>query len=101
MLGVSGATLAEHTAVSAACAREMAERARELFCADVAVSLTGYAGPGGGTAEDPAGTVYIGLRFGAEASVERCRFTGGRNEVRSAAARRALELLLDAVRRTM
>ena len=59
VLGVSEATLAEYTAVSTETAGEMAHGALELFCADVAVSLTGYAGPGGGTERDPAGTVYM------------------------------------------
>ena len=93
VLGVSEATLAEYTAVSTETAGEMAHGALELFCADVAVSLTGYAGPGGGTERDPAGTVYIGVS-GACERVERCVFTGDRNEVRLRAAVHALELLL-------
>ncbi|MDY4040665.1 MAG: CinA family protein [Collinsella sp.] len=97
VLGVSGATLAAHTAVSAACAEEMAIRAAALFEADLAVSLTGYAGPGGGTAADPAGTVYIGIRTPRGASVERHVFSGSRNAVRLQAAVRALELLVAAV----
>ena len=93
VLGVSEATLAEYTAVSTETAGEMAHGALELFGADVAVSLTGYAGPGGGTERDPAGTVYIGVS-GACERVERCVFTGDRNEVRLRAAVHALELLL-------
>lgn len=94
VLGVSAATLAAHTAVSRQTAAEMAEGSRALFQADAAVSLTGYAGPGGGTVDDPAGTVYLGCCFDGVTRVERRVFEGGRNDVRLAAAVRALELLL-------
>ena len=98
VLGVSEQTLALHTAVSPQTAREMATGSRALFSSDVAVSLTGYAGPGGGTEKDPAGTVYLGLASDAGVSAERCSFDGGRNEVRMAATCRALELLLGCLR---
>lgn len=94
VLGVSEVTLARFTAVSRQTAAEMAEGSLELFGAGAAVSLTGYAGPGGGTAEDPAGTVYIGCCHDGACTVERHAFQGGRNEVRLAAAVRALELLI-------
>lgn len=96
VLGVSEETLSLHTAVSRQTAAEMAEGARRLYDADAAVSLTGYAGPDGGTDDDPAGTVYIGLSTAAGTTVERRSFEGDRNEVRTAAAARALELLLRA-----
>lgn len=95
VLDVSETTLAEHTAVSRETAIEMAEGSRSLFEADVAVSLTGYAGPGGGTEEDPAGTIYIGIATDSASLVERCSFSGDRNSVRLAAATRALELILE------
>ncbi|WP_085830412.1 CinA family protein [Collinsella vaginalis] len=100
VLGVSSETLERYTAVSPQTAREMALGARSLFSTDMAVSLTGYAGPGGGTPEDPAGTVYIGLADAHGVTVERGSFAGGRNEVRRAAAARALELLIDRVARS-
>ena len=93
VLGVSEETLAEHTAVSSQTAVEMAERAREMFSADCAVSLTGYAGPDGGTEDDPAGTVYIGASNEAGAICRRFEFAGSRNEVRAEAAIAALEML--------
>lgn len=96
VLGVASDTLDRFTAVSHETAREMAAGAVRLFDADMAVSLTGYAGPGGGTARDPAGTVYIGFcANGRSATSERFAFEGGRGAVRSAAAERAIARLLE------
>ncbi len=60
VLGVEQETLDRYTAVSHQTAREMASSSLELYQRDIAVSATGYAGPGGGTEDDPAGTFYIG-----------------------------------------
>ena len=95
VLGVSAKTLEEHTAVSHETACEMAQGSRELFQSDVAVSVTGYAGPGGGTEDDPVGTVYIGVASARGVWSERHVFPGTRQEVRLAAALRALELARD------
>lgn len=95
VLGVSEELLREFSAVSEPCARAMAVRARGLFDADVAVSLTGYAGPGGGTHDDPAGTVYVGCSYGDEVRCARCTFEGSRNDVRAQAALFAIELLAE------
>ena len=94
VLGVSEDTLRLHSAVSDPCAREMAVGARGLFETDMAVSLTGYAGPGGGTLDDPAGTVYIGLADERGVTCARCSFEGSRNDVRAHAALFALQMLL-------
>lgn len=97
VLGVSQATLDSFSAVSSQTASEMAKGARSLYNADIAVSTTGYAGPGGGTMKDPVGTVYMGLSRGSSVSTYRFVFDGDRAQVRSRAAYRALELLLYAV----
>lgn len=97
VLGVSGKTLLDHSAVSSECAMEMAQRARCLFDSTVAVSVTGYAGPGGGTPGDPAGTVYIGVCGPHGTRCERFRFRGARDEVRERAVMEALRMAIDAV----
>lgn len=96
LLGVSSETLERYTAVSSPCAREMAEGARALFQVSAAVSVTGYAGPGGGTAEDPVGTVYFGISTASGVDTHRKVFSGSRDEVRWQAAAFALELLCSA-----
>ena len=63
VLGVEQETLDRYTAVSHQTAREMAAGSLELYQSDIAVSATGYAGPGGGTEDDPAGTFYIAGRI--------------------------------------
>ena len=98
LLGVSPATIERETEVSRACAEEMAAGVRRAVGSDVSVSTTGYAGPGGGTERDPVGTVYIGWSFAHTTGSERFEAPAGtdRAGVREAAARRALELLLQA-----
>lgn len=94
LLGVPGALLAEHGAVSEPVARAMVEGALTHSHADIAAGVTGIAGPGGGTAEKPVGLVYIAAgRRGQAAIVERHVFPGDRAAVRQATALRALELL--------
>ena len=95
MLGLREATLVEYGAVSAATAGEMACGVRKVFETDYALSVTGIAGPGGGTAEKPVGLTYVGLA-GREGlvTVERHIWDGDRiaNKVRSVEA--ALQLLM-------
>lgn len=98
VLGVSADSIERYTEVSHQVAREMAKGARELFASDVAVSLTGYAGPGGGTELDPVGTVYLGIADAFGVDSRRCTFEGDRSSVRMQAAAEALELCLTRVR---
>ena len=102
VLGVPEEVLATKGAVSSECAAAMAEGARRLLKTDLAVSLTGIAGPGGGTAEKPVGLVWFGLASGGSRSratviTEKKVFPGDREAVRSSAIEHALQLLLAAV----
>lgn len=100
VLGVPETILDNPGAVSEPCARAMAEGARTLIGAGIAVSTTGIAGPDGGSARKPVGLVYIGLATATETIAERHIFPGDRAAVIEAATRRALELLLHAAAET-
>jgi nicotinamide-nucleotide amidase len=93
LLGVPETTLAAVGAVSAETALAMAAGAVMRAGVDIAVSVTGIAGPGGGTAEKPVGLVYLGVATKAASRSERHIFPGDRHAVRGAAVIRALELL--------
>jgi len=94
VLGVSPDTLKKHGAVSAPTALEMAEGARRRFRSDYALSVTGIAGPGGGTPKKPVGLVYIGLAGpDGESKVLEIMAHGDRHRIRSQSANAALDLL--------
>ncbi|MCA9790643.1 MAG: competence/damage-inducible protein A [Candidatus Eremiobacteraeota bacterium] len=93
LLGIPADLLDTHGAVSAPVAEAMAARARHLTGADLAVSATGFAGPDGGTPDDPVGTVYIGVAGAQGAKVRRLSLPGDRELVRMRAAQGALFLL--------
>lgn len=93
VLGVPSETLAAVGAVSAETAAAMAEGARRLLKVDCAVSVTGIAGPGGGSPEKPVGLVWFGLATAQGSRSERCLFRGGRDEVRAQAVMHALGML--------
>lgn len=99
-LGVKPATLAAHGAVSKETALEMAAGARRVTGADWALSTTGIAGPGGGTASRPVGLVWFGLDGPAGASAFERRFPGDRTAVRMRATAAALDLLRLAIVRS-
>ena len=101
LLGVARETLATRGAVSAECAREMAEGARRAFGAALAVSTTGIAGPGGATARKSVGLVYIALANSDSVTVEEFHFPGGRKTVTDAATDAALLMLLRGVERRL
>ncbi|MGB9756945.1 MAG: CinA family protein [Candidatus Bipolaricaulaceae bacterium] len=93
VLGVPAGILEEKGAVSPECARAMAEGARRVCRADLALATTGIAGPTGGTAEKPVGLVYIALASPEGVRVERHEFRGSRQGVRWSASEAALALL--------
>jgi nicotinamide-nucleotide amidase len=101
LLGVSEETLATRGAVSAECAREMAEGARRAFGADVAVATTGIAGPGGATERKPVGLVYVALAGEDGVTAEEFRFPGGRATVTDASTEAALLMLLRGLERRL
>jgi nicotinamide-nucleotide amidase len=93
LLGVSAAVLSKDGAVSDAAARAMAEGAARRFGVAAAVSITGIAGPAGGTADKPVGTVWIGCTVNEATQGRRLLFPGNRHEIRARAAQAALLLL--------
>ena len=95
LLGVPGDTLEQFGAVSEPVARAMAEGARKVLKADVAVSVTGLAGPGGDDYGNPVGTVYIGYSDENGTVVKHCLFTGDRESIRNQTIEAALHLILD------
>lgn len=95
LLDIPETMLLEHGAVSEPVARGMSLGALEHSRADIAVAVTGIAGPGGGSAEKPVGLVFVaGARRGATARVERHIFPGDRAQVREATVLAALTLAL-------
>ena len=98
MLGVQAALIESHGAVSEAVARAMAEGALAHSAADLAVAVTGVAGPGGGSLEKPVGLVHLAVAHrGKLAEHRRCEFGDiGRSGVRAATVRFSLSLLAEA-----
>ena len=94
-LGVSGQVLAEKGAVSAPVAQAMAAGVRRLMDTDVAVSVTGLAGPGGDEFGNPVGTVFIGYADRDMVISQQFLFAGSREEVRLQAAQEALKLICE------
>jgi nicotinamide-nucleotide amidase len=93
LLGIPAALLAQHGPVSAETAVAMATAAAERFGSDYGLSVTGWAGPGGGTAEDPVGTVYIGYASPSGVWSRRIVIAGDRQQVKVRAVNDALDWL--------
>lgn len=90
-----------HGAVSAPVAKAMAAGALARAGVGIAVSVTGIAGPGGGSEEKPVGTVWIGLaRQGKDARARKFQFDGNRTAVRKQTIAAALQMVLEALRDT-
>lgn len=99
LLGVCHNTLECYGAVSKETAAEMALGAAKAAGADAAISVTGIAGPDGGTEEKPVGLVYIGCSILGNVRVERCRFSGSRQENRQSSVECALQLLREELKK--
>ena len=100
MLGVPAPLIISHGAVSAEVARAMATGALAHAPVELAVAVTGIAGPGGGSPDKPVGLVHFGIaRKGKEVQSEQHVFPGDRSGIRRATVERALELLLAAAER--
>ncbi len=100
LLGVPDALLLEYGAVSEACVREMSAGVLRSGAADWTLAITGIAGPGGGSADKPVGTVWIACaRRDGEVSARVFRFEGDRASIRQQSVRTALDILVDRLRR--
>ncbi len=94
-LGVPENVLCEKGAVSPEVALAMATGVRKAALSDIGLSVTGIAGPGGGTAEKPVGTVYIGLSWSDRVLVRKHLFHGDRSAIREETSEEALKLVLN------
>ena len=92
-LDVAPELLERHGAVSEQVVSAMAQGVQRQFAVDAALAITGIAGPGGGTADKPVGTVWMAARLGTEARALKRIFPGERGEIRARAAQGALDLL--------
>jgi nicotinamide-nucleotide amidase len=100
LLGVTPSDLATHGAVSEAVVRAMAIGARARFGTEIGIGVTGIAGPGGGTAEKPVGTVWTGVDVQGAVTVLGRGYPGDREEIRARAAQAALDLVRRALAAT-
>ena len=94
MLGVDKQVIEIHGAVSEETARYMVQGAVEHSHAQAGLSVTGIAGPGGGSTEKPVGTVCFGWLVDGQCETETCHFSGDRNQVREQSVRHVLTTLL-------
>ncbi len=99
ILHVDGDLLKKHGAVSETVARKMAVSLQEKSGADITIATTGFAGPGGGTDDDPVGTVYFGFGVCEKTYVVRKQFPGNRNHVRKQASAYALAWIINHLER--
>ena len=95
LLGVPAALIAKHGAVSEPVVRAMAQGALQHSNAQVSVAVTGVAGPGGGSAGKPVGSVWFGWATPAGVVTQLCRFGGDRHQVRQARVRHAMQRLAE------
>ncbi len=99
LLGVKKKTLKKYGAVSKQVAKQMAKGAAKKSCADVAISVTGIAGPEGGTEEKPVGTVFMGCYIKGKVTVKEFHFSGTRREIRELTVKNALTFVYRSIAR--
>lgn len=97
LLHVPQDVIESHGAVSAQTVEAMAVGCRDLFKCDIAVSITGIAGPGGGSAEKPVGLVYVGLATASGVISHRFQWDGSRTQNKESSVRAAMEMILAAL----
>ena len=99
ILEVDEQVILQYTEVSAEVVRQMAEGVRKSFLADYSIAISGYAGPSGGTNNNPIGTVFIAILSASGVNVERFVFSGDRQSIVGQASEKSLSLLYDAVKK--
>jgi PncC family amidohydrolase len=97
LLGISPTLLKKYGAVSQPIAKRMANSIRRTFKADFGVSISGIAGPTGGTPEKPVGLTYIAVSTAKEVQCKEFHFKGSRQKIKTAATQSALKLLLSLI----
>jgi len=97
LLFVPRSEIKRYGAVSKDVAVFMAFGVREIFASDVSISITGIAGPDGGTSDKPVGLVWIGISTRNGTTAKKFNFNGNREEIRKSAVNKAMELLMDLI----
>lgn len=97
ILKVNKESLMEYGAVSKEVAKEMAIGCSRLFKTDIAISITGIAGPSGGSLDKPVGLVYIGIKYRDEILIKKCNFKGSRDSIRESTVQKVMELLANLI----
>lgn len=99
LLGVKKSTIEESGAVSKQTATEMALGIKKKLKADLGISITGIAGPGGGTPEKPVGTVYMAVAFKDTVAVKKFLFKGSRKTIKKQSAIAAIEMAVNVLKK--
>jgi PncC family amidohydrolase len=99
ILGVDEQAILQYTEVSTEVVKQMAEGVRKSFSVDYSIATSGYAGPSGGTNNNPIGTVFIAISSASGVDVERFIVSGDRQSIVNQASEKSLSLLYDAVKK--
>ncbi len=99
ILGVDEQAILQYTEVSTEVVKQMTEGVRKSFLADYSIATSGYAGPSGGTKNNPIGTVFIAISSASGVDVERFIFSGDRQSIVNQASEKAVRLLYDAIKK--